>query len=166
VTAKVQVIGTFEGGSAVATCDRVLLTIYASHAPLDYLDLAQRTGKALGKAHPKLVLSLTLAPGGAAIPTAEFRNKAESNMRESDQWILAGAMVIGGTGFWASAARSVITGFINVSSGPHHRAFGDVAAALGFLTQKGGLTADLASVLGPFSLRVMERGGYDPRVPG
>lgn len=166
MSAEIHVVGTFEGGSAVATCDRVLVTVYASQAPLGYLDLAQRTGKALGKVHPHRVLSLTLAAGGAVIPSSEFRKKAEVNMRESDQWVQAGAMVIGGTGFWASAARSVITGFINVSSGPTHRAFGDVPAALSYLSEKGGLSPEQATALGPWCLRVMEHGRYEHRRAG
>lgn len=151
----IQVIGTFEGGSCVAQCDRVLLTYYTGKAPLEYLDVAQRAGRALGAAHPKRVLSLTLIVGGATIPAADFRAKAETNMRESDAWIQAGAMVIGGTGFWTSAARSVITGFINVSSGPAHRAFGDVPSALSFLRTKGGLSAEAIEVLTPWAQRVM-----------
>lgn len=151
----IAVLGTFDGGSAVATCDRVLITVYTRRAPLAYLDAAQEAGRALGKLHPKRVLSFTLAVDGAGLPAADFRAKAEVNMRESDAWVQAGAMVIGGSGFWASAARSVITGFIRVSSGPTHRAFGDAASALTFLSTVGGLSPEVADSLRPWAEEVM-----------
>ncbi|MFO0684393.1 MAG: hypothetical protein U0234_20235 [Sandaracinus sp.] len=155
MSTPLEVIGTFDGGSAVAKCDRVLITVYTRRAPLAYLDVAQEAGRALGKTYPKRVLSFTLAVDGAGLPASDFRAKAETNMRESDAWIQAGAMVIGGSGFWASAARSVITGFIRVSSGPTHRAFGDVPGALSFLETVGGLSPEVSAALRPWATEVM-----------
>jgi hypothetical protein len=67
------------------------------------------------------------------IPEGRVREQASRNTKEADQWVTAGATVIAGEGFIASAKRSVLVAITIFSGGPPRRVFAEPQPALDWL---------------------------------
>jgi hypothetical protein len=77
---------------------------------------------------------LTIAQANAPIPKADVREASGRLMRELTPHLLAGATVIEGGGFWASAVRSFLTAVYFVARQPcPTKAFGRVEEAAAWL---------------------------------
>jgi len=74
---------------------------------------------------------LTIVNADIALPEGELKMAAVRSFRTLSSENLSAATVLGGVGFWASAARSTLTG-LSLLARPScpSKAFGDVASAL------------------------------------
>ncbi|HVZ35108.1 MAG TPA: hypothetical protein VG963_21930 [Polyangiaceae bacterium] len=91
--------------------------------------LAQATGMAvlrlaratdpLYAAHPEGVSNIHVVPGGTDLPTTEAQREMLALMKSRADRRACMAVVLGGTGFWASALRSFITSVRFVSPRSH-----------------------------------------------
>lgn len=117
----------------VATCGRFLITLVAGTVTLEYLAEAHSAGRALGERFPGQVASLTLTSPDVQIPEAEVREDASRKTKEANTWVGAGATVVSGVGFKASAARSVLTAITVFSRHPPRKVFGDAPSAVDWL---------------------------------
>jgi hypothetical protein len=118
---------------AVGVFGPVLITYVRGSLDLAYLAAADRTGRALAARHPAGIASLTLVPSAMPIPEGRVRQQASRSTKESDQWVTAGATVIAGEGFIASAKRSVLVAMTIFSGGPPRRVFAEPQPAIDWL---------------------------------
>lgn len=121
---------------AVARFDRILVTFVRGPVTLEYLDAAHRSGRALARKNGGGIGSLTLVPAGASIPGEAERERARKHTREADTWVRAGATVVGGRGFVASAMRSALVTITLFTGGPPRRVFSDVETAIAWLAEQ------------------------------
>ena len=124
---------------AVGVFGPVLITYVRGSLDLEYLAAAHRIGRALAARHPGGIGSLTLVPSAVPIPEGRVREQASRNTKEADQWVAAGATVIAGEGFLASAKRSVLVAMTIFSGGPPRRVFAEPQSANDWLAGRLGL---------------------------
>jgi hypothetical protein len=104
---------------------------------------------------------LAIAKANVPIPDAEVRDASSRLMRELSPYLLAGATVIDGGGFWASAVRSFLTAVYFVAKQPcPTKAFGSVEEACEWL---GPRVSQIPSQLVGASQLVLQ-GSADPGV--
>ena len=128
-----------EGGLIVATCERVLVTLIAGPLRTAFLEEAHRVGRELGNEYPGGIGSLTLTTPNVELPDGAARSLTARMTKESNDWVKAGATVVTGRGFKASAARSVLTAITLVGSRkPPRKVFDDGPAAVDWLTAEVG----------------------------
>lgn len=139
----------------VATFGPILITYVRGPVDMAYLAAAHRAGRALGAATPGGIGSLTLIPSAMPIPEGAVREQASRNTREANAWVAAGATVIAGEGFVASAKRSVLTAMTLFSGGPPRRVFDEPIAAIDWLGARLGQSHGALEPLREWSLRAM-----------
>jgi hypothetical protein len=83
---------------------------------------------------------LTIADENVPIPGSDVRQASSRMMSELSPHLLAGATVVSGDGFWASASRSFLTAVYVVAKQPcPTKAFASIADASGWLGPRIGL---------------------------
>lgn len=143
------------GDVAVATFGPILITYVRGPIDLAYLAAAKQAGRSLGAATPGGIGSLTLIPAAMPIPEGRVREQASRDTKEANAWVAAGATVLGGEGFIASAKRSVLTAMTLFAGGPPRRVFDTSTGAIDWLGER--LRAQRATLdpLREWSLRMM-----------
>jgi hypothetical protein len=87
--------------------------------------------------HPTGLSAVHIVKGDLILPDQTTRDAFVKLMKDSDSAMAAVAVVIGGSGFWASAARSAITGMRVLSrSAFEMRLHGQIAEVLNWLPDK------------------------------
>jgi hypothetical protein len=127
----VMTVGTFRNLYVMHIHGRITMDeLMASHRV--HLELIQR-----GEPHTGV---LTLADENVPIPGSDVRSASSRLMRELVPHLVAGATVVGGDGFWASAVRSFLTAVYVVAKQPcPTKAFASVQDASGWLSPRLGL---------------------------
>jgi hypothetical protein len=96
--------------------------------------LAFDAGKSLADRYALGIGSLNVVKEGLRLPDAESRSESERTMSESQKWLRANAVVLGGTGFIASAARATYAAIqLAVRSQCPQKVFGEVSPACQWL---------------------------------
>jgi len=108
---QVEYVGRGDG-FVVATWDRVLLEAFSGGVTLESLRARAEAHRQLYDRHPGRVLSLTVARNGIRLPEAEVRSEAVRVMKQIGPKTEQIVVAVPGQGFWASAARSALTGMM------------------------------------------------------
>jgi hypothetical protein len=87
----------------------VAITLWFGPATLESCAILERGCRKQAAEHPEgLSLVNIMIPGGRSMPSAAVRSELARIMREHTQNAAAIAVIIPGSGFWASALRSLI----------------------------------------------------------
>ena len=106
---------------------------------MDELQASYNAHLALIKIAPSTGV-LTIADENVPIPGADVRQASSRMMSELRPHLMAGATVVSGDGFWASASRSFLTAVYVVAKQPcPTKAFASIGDASGWLGAKIGL---------------------------
>jgi len=115
----------------------VVIVVWFDAATVESILVFERSCQERAQKHPQGMSSVhIMVPGGKSLPTAEARAELSRVMREYAQYSAATAVVIPGTGFWASALRGMITAvsmLARTSANP--RICGDFAAVAAWLPE-------------------------------
>jgi hypothetical protein len=121
-------------GLRVGSYGPVHLVAYHDTPSIATLRASDRLHGALRKRYPGNTAILTWIAAGLKLPEKEVREVASDLFRRVAREIRCSATVVAGEGFWASAARSVLTGIQILSRTPcPARAFGRVGEASAWL---------------------------------
>lgn len=86
------------------------VTVWCSAPNMESLAAFGQRSRAFCAAHPEGFSSVhVMIPGGTAMPTSEVRAELSRIINESAPHVAAGAALIAGDGFWASALRGLVT---------------------------------------------------------
>jgi hypothetical protein len=94
----------------------VSLTHWVSRGTVSAVDCVARVGTELRAQYPMGTSAVHLIREGAGLPTPEVREGLVKLMNEKVERRGCVGIVVGGTGFWASAVRGLITGLRAASS--------------------------------------------------
>jgi hypothetical protein len=94
----------------------VAVTLWVSRGTLPAAERVARVSEELRAQFPNGVSSIHLIREGAALPTSEGRERLIKLMNVGAEQLACVGIVVGGSGFWASAIRSLVTGMRAVSS--------------------------------------------------
>lgn len=87
----------------------VAITLWFGPATLESCVILERGCRKQAAEHPEgLSLVNIMIPGGRSMPGAEVRSELTRIMRDHTQHAAAVAVIIPGSGFWASALRSLV----------------------------------------------------------
>jgi len=132
------------GGLSVATFKSLCMTAICGPITSAFLREASVTGAALARRTRGKIGALDLVTTAVPLPNAELRAEAAKLSRASNERVAAGANVVHGEGFTASAIRSVLTATTLLSSTPR-RTFAQPAPAVEWLAKQLGVPVlDLA----------------------
>jgi len=119
---------------AIGAYENVHLVCYRQSLDLDMLRRDRAAHDALAKRYPKGFGLVCTSQPNLSLPTQEVRRESAYMLQANRGRVLAAAVVVGGDGFWASAARSVITGINLVATPPYPiKIFDEVMPASGWL---------------------------------
>lgn len=114
----------------------VHLVAYHSTPSVTNLRTSDRLHRTLRQRYPGRTAVLSWVAAGLKMPDKEVRDFASGLFRDVARDIRCSATVIAGEGFWASAARSVLTGIQILSRSPcPNRAFGKIDEAAVWMMQ-------------------------------
>ena len=88
----------------------IVFVVWQAAATGPAVERLSRVSHTMKAQHPERVTYIHIIPDRAGLPTAEARSALITLMKELAQSIASAAVVVGGTGFWASTMRSTITG--------------------------------------------------------
>jgi hypothetical protein len=88
----------------------VVVAIWESQATAPGVERMAKVIRAVAETRPGTRSNIHIIMDGAALPEAHTRAKFVELMKQNDGQVACIAVVAGGTGFWASAFRSFITG--------------------------------------------------------
>jgi hypothetical protein len=94
----------------------VTLTHWVSRGTVSAVECVARVGSALREQYPMGTSAVHLIREGAGLPTPEVREGLMKLMNDKVERRGCVGIVVGGTGFWASAVRGLITGLRSASS--------------------------------------------------
>ncbi|MCA9707654.1 MAG: hypothetical protein KDK70_17525 [Myxococcales bacterium] len=102
-------------GVLVASWRNVVLNVGKGSPSADHIDTVRRLVDDLLSKYPDGIGMMLMVYNASLFPHADGRNRTNELFREVGPRLQGVAAVVEGTGFWASAVRSVITGFTLVS---------------------------------------------------
>ena len=112
----------------------VTITRWQSRATGPATDRVSRVSAEIRGEYPQGISSVHLIVEGAPLPTPEGRAGLNTLMNAHASQLACVAVLIGGTGFWASAIRAMITGLRSMSSRAYElRLFGSVEEIVAWL---------------------------------
>jgi serine/threonine-protein kinase len=126
------------GGNCLhLACGNVLVNVWLAKIEREDVEGAAVAGRELSRRFPAGIGSINVFPGHLPMPDAAAREAGAVSLREAQRWMLANAVVIEGSGFWASAARAVYSAIqLAVISQCPQAVFGDVTSACAWLPTK------------------------------
>src|SRR4051812_18058419 len=98
------------GVCRIASLRNIMIVVWSARATAPSVEKLDFATRRLAGAHPSGVSVIHMIADTAGIPSPEARNAFLKIMNEQAKTIACVAVVVGGTGFWASAMRSFITG--------------------------------------------------------
>lgn len=99
----------------LATWRNVLLNVGKGNPSEEFMAQVQQHAEDLLSQYPDGIAMMLLVYDGGGVPGGQGRGRATQMLREIGPRLQALAAVIEGAGFWASAARSVLTGLALMS---------------------------------------------------
>jgi hypothetical protein len=103
----------------VATWDRVLIEVLMEGVTIEALKARLDAHRKLYDKYPDRVLSLSVVPAGVNLPDSELRKESGRVVKMLAPRTQVIVVVLEGEGFWASAARSALTGIQLLAPGSH-----------------------------------------------
>jgi len=88
----------------------VVIAVWEAQGTIAAVEQLARAGEIVSKAHPSGRSNIHFIATGAGLPDADVRAKFVELMKDKADQLACVAVVYGGTGFWASAFRSFVTG--------------------------------------------------------
>lgn len=104
-----------EDGVLLATWRNVLLNVGKGNPSKEFIDQVLQHAEDLLSVYPDGIVLMLLIYDGGGVPGGKGRGRATQMLREIGPRLQALAAVIEGAGFWASAARSILTGLALMS---------------------------------------------------
>lgn len=102
--------GAFPGIYTSYAWKNLIVTLWYAAATPESLPVFERGCKRVCAEHPEGFSSVHLmVPGGTQMPSAQVRAELARILRDCVPQVAAASIVIPGTGFWASALRSMVT---------------------------------------------------------
>ena len=112
----------------------VHIVVYVDTPTLEALRVSHRYHRALMRERDEPTSLLSVIPAGLPIPSSDVRKAGTDLLAEVQPHICCMATVVEGTGFWASAIRSVLTGIQLVVRSPKpNRAFARIEEAAAYI---------------------------------
>jgi hypothetical protein len=142
-----RLIETEPGTCCAGAWANVTITRWQSRATGPAVERVLRVSSEIRAAYPSGISSIHIIREGAAMPTPEGRAGLVKLMNAHADQLACVAIVVGGSGFWASAIRSLVTGMRTVSSRAYQlRLFGSIDGVVAWLpalhTQRTGIAVD------------------------
>jgi hypothetical protein len=98
------------GVVGVLAYENINIVVWSSQPTIHSVELVQRVAQRRRRQWPNGVSAVHLVKGEIVLPEGATRDAFVRLMKGSDGAIACLAVVLSGSGFWASAARSLITG--------------------------------------------------------
>jgi hypothetical protein len=109
-------LNAFQGVYSSYIWKNVAFIVWFAPATLESLATLEKGIESLTERHPEGLSSVhIMVPGGKSLPTVEARAELARLMREYPALSSLVAVVIPGSGFWASALRGVVTALAMLS---------------------------------------------------
>jgi hypothetical protein len=121
---------------AFGSCGHILLVNWRTGVELPTVKALTAYRNGLVAKWGQLPAAIHLAEEGISLPSAEARSAAESSVRDATRAAGACALVIYGTGFGASAVRSLGTAIFAFRQGPPTRIFATVPDSISWLMRQ------------------------------
>jgi hypothetical protein len=114
----------------------VTLTRWVGRGTLSAVECVARVGAEVRAQYPMGTSAVHLISEGAGMPTPEAREALVKLMNDKADRRACLGVVVGGTGFWASAIRSLVTGMRSISSREYQlKLAGSIDEIVGWLPQ-------------------------------
>lgn len=97
------------GVCAVASWHNFVITVWVAAGTQAAVERLARVTAVMCEQHPEKVSHVHLLKNGIGLPSADARAGLVQIMKDHGTSVAACAVMVGGTGFWASAMRSTIT---------------------------------------------------------
>jgi hypothetical protein len=154
-----QLLETEPGACCTGSWANLTITRWQGRGTGPAVERVAKVSAEVRAQYPSGISSVHLIVEGAGLPTPEGREGLVRLMNAHADQLACVAVVVGGTGFWASAIRSLITGMRAMSSRAYElRLVGHIDEVVSWLpaphAARSGITlapADLARVLGAAS---------------
>ena len=104
-----------------ATWHNLLVIVWWGEIELDTVVATVGVSEQVFRSTGHKVVSLVVIEEGVPIPDSPIRRAVSSTMDNNSEFAERSANVIAGEGFWAAAARAVLTGIITVTRSPTPR---------------------------------------------
>src|SRR5690349_405881 len=88
----------------------VVVAVWEAQATIAAVEHLAKVGEIVSRAHPEGRSNIHFIVTGAGLPEADVRAKFVELMKDKADELACVAVIYGGTGFWASAFRSFVTG--------------------------------------------------------
>lgn len=111
-----RVIEVEPGTCSAGAWANLTITRWQNRATGPAVERVARVSREIRAAYPNGISSVHLLCEGTGLPTPEGREGLMRLMNSQVEQLACVAIVIGGSGFWASAIRSMITGLRSMSS--------------------------------------------------
>lgn len=120
--------------NVVLACGNLLVNLWQCAVTASDIRMAFEAARVLSERYPNGICSLNVVKEGIRLPDAEARSESSRTMTESQKWLLANAIVLGGTGFIASAARATYAALqLAARSQFPQKVFGEIVPACQWL---------------------------------
>jgi hypothetical protein len=97
------------GVCAIATWNNFVITVWVAAGTQTAVERVERVTAKMCELHPEKVSHVHLLKNGIGLPSSEARAGLVKIMKDHGSSIATCAVMVGGSGFWASAMRSTIT---------------------------------------------------------
>jgi hypothetical protein len=125
------------GVVSLYAAENITLIVWHDQPTERAVDLLARVTERRRKQYPNGISTIHLVKGNLALPDQPTREAFVRLMKSSNSALACVAVVVGGSGFWASAARSLITGMRVLARGSFDmRLHGDIAEVVKWLPEK------------------------------
>jgi hypothetical protein len=88
----------------------VVVAVWEAQGTMTAVEHLGKVGDIVSRAHPEGRSNIHFIATGAGLPEADVRAKFVELMKDKADQLACVAVIYGGTGFWASAFRSFVTG--------------------------------------------------------
>lgn len=95
---------------SIGTWQNLVIVVWHAGATVPAVARLSAISRSMKAQHPERVTHVHIIPDRAGLPTSEARSDLTALLKELGEHIANVAVVVGGTGFWASTMRSMITG--------------------------------------------------------
>ena len=133
--------------------ENITLIVWHAQPTERAVDRLRQTTERRRKQYPNGISVIHLVKGGIVLPDMPTREAFVRLMKSSNNALACVAVIVGGTGFWASAARSLVTGLRVLARGEFDmRLHGDISEVVKWLPEKHaartGVSVDAAQLSG------------------
>ncbi|HEY2733959.1 MAG TPA: hypothetical protein VGI70_08240 [Polyangiales bacterium] len=131
---ELKLIDADPGRVAFYASQNVTVTVWCGATDISLVERLRVVSKRVREQYPQGGSAIHIVRAGVPLPGSDVREQLVKLSNEDALWLAAVGVVIGGSGFWASTMRSVITALRVVASREYEmRIHGSLEEVIGWL---------------------------------